>query len=73
MPSHSKIVVAVPMKRKEAFSALCVVSEGWCLVFLGSGKMVGYVSLERVGGLSLEGSSVRRCFMFASPVAIFDD
>ena len=63
-----KIVVAVPTKRRLAFSPPALL--GWTLVSLASGRWVGSClssGRSRVGASEAEGSIVR-CFMFADCV-----
>lgn len=66
-PDHSRIVVAVPTKKREAFVVESGAFVGWILVSLASGRVVGTDGLSLVGGPEEEGLSVR-CFMVAEVV-----
>lgn len=58
IPSHSRMVVAVPTKKREAFSVPVV--DGCSFVSFASGSVEGWSCWSRVGGSLIEGSRVRR-------------
>jgi len=73
MPDHSKIVVAVPTKKRAAFrSWALLVPDGWSLISLGSGKEVGTCDgPSRSGGFETAGLTLR-CFIFCRKLELLE-
>lgn len=61
MPSHSRIVVAVPMKKRVAFVSSSFALDGWTFVDFASGKAL-FATWSLVGRPEVEGSIIR-CFI----------